>query len=101
LRIIWPDQKLILLEETVRLAEDRVGNIRQGTIEALERLDFMQVRGQNHELGVILWSNPALREQVKPDATLVTRLEEIQNRLARELMHLSEGSKPAAEGTLA
>ncbi len=95
LRVLWPDQKLILLQETVRLAENRIGSVRQGTVEALERLDFMQVRGQNHELGVILWSNPALREQVKPDSGLVVRLEETQLRLARELAQHRDSDGPA------
>lgn len=90
-RVAWPDQKLILLQETVRLAEDRLGNVRQGTIEALDRLDFMRLRGSNHELGVILWSNPALREQISPDMSLVSKLEETQTHLSREVHQLASG----------
>jgi len=84
-RVAWPDQKLILLQETVRLAEDRLGAVRQGTIEALDRLDFMRLRGQNHELGVVVWSNPALREQLAPDPALVESLQAAHDRLTYEV----------------
>jgi hypothetical protein len=86
-RVAWPDQKLILLQETVRLAENRLDSVRQGTVEALDRLDFMRLRGRNHELGVILWSNPALREELSPDPTLVEPLQESHDRLTREVAH--------------
>ncbi len=87
-RIAWPDQKLILLQETVRLAEDRLSSVRQGTIDAIDRLDYMRVRGQNRELGAILWSNPALRDQVDPDPALVQTLDQQQARLRREIAHM-------------
>lgn len=87
-RLVWPDQKLILLQETVHLAEDRLGSIKQGTIDAIDRLNYMRETEQNHELGVLLWSNPALRDQLHPDGELVLTLETAQDKLRHELVQL-------------
>jgi hypothetical protein len=87
-RVIWPDQKLVLLQETVHLAENRLSTIKQGTIDAVDRLNYMRETDQNHELGVILWSNAALRDQLAPDPELVQSLELTHERLRRELVQL-------------
>jgi hypothetical protein len=87
-RIAWPDEKLILLQETVRLAENRLGAVKQGTIDAMDRLNYMQAAGKSHDLGVILWSNAALREQLDLRADLVANLEAEHDKLAHELTQL-------------
>lgn len=87
-RVVWPDQKLVLLQETVRLAEDRLGSIKQGTVDAIDRLNYMRETDQHHELGILLWSNPALRDQLHPDAELVQTLELSQDKLRHELIQL-------------
>lgn len=97
-RVAWPDQKLILLEETVKLAERRLDGIKQGTIDAVDRLTYMRETDQDQELGIILWSNPALREQVTPDAGLIDSLEETNDKLRQELVHLQG---PVGQGAAA
>ncbi len=87
-RIAWPDQKLILLQETVHLAEKRLGAVKQEIIDAIDRLNYMQATGKSHDLGVILWSNAALRDQLDPDPELVARLEGEHDKLSHELIQL-------------
>jgi len=95
-RFVWPDEKLVLLQETVRLAENRLSSIKQGTIDAIDRLAYMRETGQNHELGVILWSNGALRDQLDPDPALVESLQTTHDKLRHELVqiqgHATEGA---------
>lgn len=87
-RAIWPDEKLILLQETVRLAEERLGSIQEGTVEAIDKLTFMRETGQRRQLGIMLWSNPALSAEIPADAELVSAVESANTRLQRELQQL-------------
>ena len=87
-RVAWPDEKLVLLQETVRLAERRLGSIQQGTVEAMDRLAFMRETGQRRELGILLWSNPALCSEIPCDPALVGAVREANDRLRRELKSL-------------
>lgn len=87
-RVIWPDEKLVLLGETVRLAENRLGTVQQGTIDAIDRLNFMRATGQRRELGAMLWSNPALAQEVPCDPELIGAVRQASDRLKRELAQL-------------
>ncbi len=84
-RLAWPDEKLILLEETVHLAEERLSGIQQGTVDAIDRLAWMRASGQRRELGVMLWSNPALAEEVPCDVELVGAVRSANDRLRHEM----------------
>ncbi len=87
-RAIWPNEKLILLQETVKLAEDRLGTVKAGTIEALERLRFMRETGQRRQLGLMLWSNPALCEQLGCQEMLVEDVRQANDKLRHELIQI-------------
>ncbi len=102
-RVAWPDEKLILLGETVQMAEDRLGSIQQGTVEAVERLAFMRQTGQRRELGVMLWGNPALCAEVPCDSALIGEVRQASDRLSRELRQFGArpASAPASQAALA
>lgn len=87
-RVAWPDEKLVLLQETVRLAEDRLGTLQEGTVEAIDRLAFMRETGQKRELGIMLWSNPALCAEVPCDTELIAGVQHANEHFERELRQL-------------
>jgi hypothetical protein len=95
-RFVWPDAKLVLLQETVRLAEERLDTVREGTVEAVDRLTFMRTTGQRRELGVMLWSNPALCAELACDGDIVGEVARHNERLRAELRHLGTVSDGAA-----
>jgi hypothetical protein len=95
-RIVWPDAKLVLLQETVRLAEERLDTVREGTVEAVDRLTFMRTTGQRRELGVMLWSNPALCTELGCNGDIVGQVARQNERLRTELRHLGMVSDGAA-----
>lgn len=95
-RLVWPDEKLVLLQETVRLAERRLGTVREGTVAALDKLAYMRESGQCRELGTLLLSNPALCEAVPCDAELVGAARQANERLRRELQHMGMLAEGAA-----
>ncbi len=95
-RIVWPDAKLVLLQETVRLAEERLDTVREGTVEAVDRLAFMRTTGQRRELGVMLWSNPALCTELGCNGDIVGQVARQNDRLRTELRHLGMASDGAA-----
>jgi hypothetical protein len=95
-RIVWPDAKLVLLQETVRLAEERLDTVREGTVEAVDRLTFMRTTGQRRELGVMLWSNPALCTELGCNGDIVGQVARQNDRLRIELRHLGMASDGAA-----
>jgi gas vesicle protein len=87
-RVIWPDQKLILFQETVAMAQERLGNIKQGTIDALDRLAYMRDQEQHREMGIILWSDPALCQQLPCDTHKIEVVREANDRMRYELAQL-------------
>jgi hypothetical protein len=95
-RIAWPDAKLVLLQETVRLAEERLDTVREGTVEAVDRLTFMRTTGQRRELGVMLWSNPALCTELGCNSDIVGQVARQNERLRTELRHLGMAADGAA-----
>lgn len=88
-RIVWPNEKLILLRETVGMAENRLAEIKQGTIEAVERLNFMRDTEQYRQMGIILWSDPALCQQVVCDQERVESVASANDRLRQELAQMN------------
>lgn len=95
-RLVWPDEKLVLLQETVRLAEQRLGTIREGTVAALDKLAYMRETDQRRELGALLLSNPALCEAIPCDAELVGAAQQANERFRRELQHMGMLTEGAA-----
>ncbi len=89
-RTIWPNEKLVLLQETVKMAEDRLGTIKKGALEAVDQLTYMRDRSQHKEMGAILWSDPALRQQLTVDSRLVTTVEQSTSKLRHEIGHLGK-----------
>lgn len=94
-RVIWPDQKLVLLEETVKMAQERLGTIKNGTLEALDQLTYMRDRQQHRQMGVILWSDPALRQELSCDPQLIGPVEQAHDKLRQEITHLGAKAQGA------
>jgi hypothetical protein len=97
-RVVWPDEKLILLQETVAMAQARLSEIKQGTLEAIERLEYMRDQKLHRQMGVLLWNNPALRQQLNCEPELVEAIEHASRRFQSEVTHLGQlqpGSAPA------
>lgn len=87
-RAVWPDEKLVLLQETVKLAEERLGTVQEGTVEAIDRLTYMRETGQHRELGIMLWSNPALCEEIPCDSELIGSVDTANTVVKNELRQL-------------
>lgn len=87
-RVIWPDQKLVLLDETVKMARERLSTIKNGTLEALDQLTYMRDRRQHRQMGAILWSDPALREELSCDPRLIGPVERAHDKLRHEVTQL-------------
>ncbi len=95
-RSVWPDETLILLEETVLLGEERLEAAGIRTAEAVDRLSVMRDRKQYREMGVILWGDPALCDLLTCDAALITRVTNTNERVHDEIGQLGSASLPAS-----
>ncbi|MEJ2148222.1 MAG: hypothetical protein P8Z40_01950 [Chloroflexota bacterium] len=89
-RRLWPDQKLIFLEETVARAQEGLNEVKLGTVDALDRLEYMRGQGQHRKMGIMLWSNPAMCQQLDCSDELIGRVEAANTRLTRELTQLGK-----------
>jgi hypothetical protein len=89
-RLAWPDHKLILLQETYKTAEERLDAIKQGTVEAIDRLQFMRDDAQYRKLGAILYSDNALADKVGADAEMLAQVSSISEKLRSELVHIGK-----------
>jgi uncharacterized protein YcfJ len=87
-RVIWPDERLILLEETVQLSQERLNELRGGTAEAIDKLNYMRAADQTRELGTLLAANPALQGELACAPSLVERVRETSTHLSYELGQL-------------
>jgi len=94
-RVIWPNEKLVLLQETVKMAEDRLGMIKKGALDAVDQLTYMRDRSQYQAMGAILWSDPALRQQLTVEPKLVMDVEEATGKLRKEVKHLGKTPQKA------
>ncbi|GAB4467943.1 MAG: hypothetical protein Kow00124_01530 [Anaerolineae bacterium] len=95
-RVLWPNEKMILLQETVAMAERRLSQIKQGTIEAVERLELMRSTAQHRQMGIILWSDRALCEELGCSDELLNPVEQANTHLRRELTQLGRLPSGAA-----
>lgn len=93
-RVAWPDEKLILLQETVHLAEDRLGSVKTGAAEAVDRLIFLRETDQRRQMGLLLLGNPALCTEIPCQPELIDPARAANERLIRELSQL--GLSPQA-----
>ncbi|HEC24184.1 MAG TPA: hypothetical protein ENI95_14845 [Chloroflexi bacterium] len=84
-RRLWPDQKLIFLEETVARAQEGLNEIKLGTVDALDHLAYMRDQKQYRKMGLILWGDPAMRQQLDCEPHLIERVQDANERLVREL----------------
>lgn len=78
------------------MAEDRLADIKHGTIEAVERLRFMRETAQYRQMGMLLWSDPALCEQVDCQGDLVGEVAQANERLKHELGQLARQTQGAS-----
>jgi hypothetical protein len=92
-RRLWPDQKLILLQETVRAADERLLDIRQQVRDTLERVEMLRQQNNYKALGLILWNAPGMCQQLGCAMGLVRAVNTANEELRRELQQL--GIAPA------
>ena len=83
--ILWPDEKLVLFQETVKMARTRLDTIRKGALDAVDQLTYMRDRAQHREMGLILWNDAALRQQLVVDPKLVDAVETGAEKLRHEV----------------
>jgi hypothetical protein len=84
-RRLWPDQKLVLLQETVREADERLLNIHQQVRDTLERVEVLHQQDNYKALGLILWNAPAMCRQLGCAELLVQNVNRANEQLRHEL----------------
>jgi len=87
-RRLWPDQKLILLQETVREADDRLENIHQQVRDTLDRVEVLRQRDNYRALGLVLWNAPGMCQQLGCAELLVQDVRLANEQLRRELQQV-------------
>jgi len=92
-RRIWPDQKLILMQETVRDADDRLASIRQQVRDTLDRVEALRQRDDYRALGLVLWNAPGMCQQLDCAELLVQDVRQANEHLRHELQQV--GAVPA------
>ncbi|NDJ55200.1 MAG: hypothetical protein GYB68_19180 [Chloroflexi bacterium] len=88
LRRLWPDPKLILLEETINHAERRLDDVHKVMNDSLGRLNTLQETRDYRRLGIAMWYNPALCEQAQCDPALLSAIDQAYARLRDELSQI-------------
>jgi hypothetical protein len=92
-RRLWPGQKLILLQETARAADERLLDVHQQIRDTLERVEVLRQQNNYRALGVILWNAPGMRRQLGCPEARVSTVSAANERLRHELQQL--GVAPA------
>jgi hypothetical protein len=92
-RRLWPDQKLVLLQETVRDADKRLLDIRQQLRDTLDRIDVLRQQNNYKALGLILWNAPGICRQLSCSPLLLQDVDHANEQLHQELQQL--GAAPA------
>jgi hypothetical protein len=87
-RRLWPDQKLILLQETVRGADDRLENIHQQVRDTLDRVEALRRRDDYKALGLVLWNAPGMCQQLGCAELLVQDVRLANEHLRHELQQV-------------
>jgi outer membrane lipoprotein SlyB len=84
-RMAWPNEKLVLLQETVKMARQRLDAIKKGALDAVDQLTYMRGRHQHREMGLILWNDAALRRQLTTEPKLVGAVGQATEKLRHEV----------------
>jgi hypothetical protein len=84
-RMAWPNEKLVLLQETVKMARQRLDAIKKGALDAVDQLTYMRARQQHREMGLILWNDAALRQQLTVEPKLVGAVQQTTEKLRHEI----------------
>jgi hypothetical protein len=92
-RRLWPDQKLILLQETTREAGERLLGIHQQVRDTLDRVEVLRQQNNFKALGLILWNAPGMCQQLGCAAPLVRAVNTANEQLRHELRQV--GAVPA------
>jgi hypothetical protein len=92
-RRLWPDQKLILLEETVRESDERLMSVHQQVRDTLERVDVLHQQNNYKALGLILWNAPGMCQRLGCAEILLQDVSSANDRLRSELVQV--GATPA------
>jgi surface antigen len=92
-RRLWPDQKLILLQETVREADDRLLSVHQQIHDTLERVEVLKQQNSYKALGLILWNAPGMCQRLGCQEVLMQGVEHANEQLRSELVQV--GVSPA------
>lgn len=87
-RRVWPNQKLVLLQETVREADERLLNIRQQVRDTLERVEVLRQQDNYKALGLILWNAPGMCRQLGCAEVLVQEVNWANEQLRHELQQV-------------
>jgi hypothetical protein len=87
-RRLWPDEKLVLLEETVREADTRVLEIQQQVFDTLERVEVLRQQNGYKALGLILWNAPGMCQQLGCAEMLLQDVHRANEGLRRELVQV-------------
>lgn len=87
-RRLWPDQKLILLQETVREADHRLENIHQQVRDTLDRVEVLRQRDNYRALGLVLWNAPGMCQQLGCAELLVQDVRLANEHLRHELQQV-------------
>jgi hypothetical protein len=92
-RRLWPDQKLILLQETVRESDERLLDIHQQIRDTLERVEVLRQQNNYKALGLILWNAPGMCRQLGCAEILVQGVNRANEHLRHEVQQV--GVTPA------
>jgi hypothetical protein len=93
-RRLWPDRKLLLLQETMQEADERLMDIHRQVRDILERIEVLHREKNCKALGVILWNAPEMCERLDCAQPAKKAVEEANDHLRRELQQV--GLAPAA-----
>jgi surface antigen len=91
-RRLWPDQKLILLQETVREADDRLQSVHQQIYDTLERVEVLKRQNSYKALGLILWNAPGMCQRLGCEEILVQDVGHANEQLRTELVQVGAAS---------
>lgn len=67
------------------MARARLDSIRRGALDAVDQLTYMRDRAQHREMGLILWNDAALRQQLVVDPRLVDAVQVNTEKLRHEV----------------
>lgn len=87
-RIVWPDEKFVLLQETLRGAQGRLAEVRADTKAAIHRLTQLRDRAEYATLGALLWADRPWLAGLGVEPELIELIEGADVRLRQEMAGL-------------